>query len=757
MRVFSILVLASFFLLSFSQDMSGSVAFPEIYNDFTINPGVTGIISANYLHLLLSHETGENQFSIYAGGKGYFLGGDYSGEVKHLISGIGFGNKRFGVGYYYRWIFRDDRKAYSWRLGFLARPYKWFSLGFCYSRNWGDKIRFGLALRPATEIITFSTDLDYNDKIDINSMRLILNPIKGLYLYANWNTGNTYGLGIRFDILHLSLMTCGNNDKNSKISFTTFSRPLESILSPRIKNLKVTISGKYDEAPFLTKKSFPKFVYNLSRVILSDKRPDRLLIELDSPELSFAQYEELRELLKEYRQNGGKVILYTDGLANGSMFLASVADSLIMNPMGFVNFTGIGVEVIYMKRLLDKLGVKADFVQIGKYKTAAEQFIADTMSKYMREELMDFLSKIDTLIVSKVSEGRGKSVDLVRRWINDAPQTASGAKQAGMVDTLMYWNDFEKKYGWKKAKKLSYILRYRNPISYSWADKARIAIVTIDGAIIHGKSRPGDILWSKSAGDETICKIIKSASDDKNVKGIILRVNSPGGSAFASEMIWQAIKRAREKKPVWASMGSLAGSGGYYIPSAASKIYADRLTLTGSIGVIGGKFSIRGLLDKIGLNVNSIYLSPNANFWSYSDTFDIYQRERFRQNLEEVYKIFKERVLWGRGRLTPDSLEKLAQGRIYSGAKAKEIGLIDEIGGLQVAIRDMAKKLRIDKKYNIKFYNQYEKPKLIKYLRYIGLDNELVEDLSLISSQITNRKLFEDNIYYLMPYIIKLR
>jgi len=163
------------------------------------------------------------------------------------------------------------------------------------------------------------------------------------------------------------------------------------------------------------------------------------------------------------------------------------------------------------------------------------------------------------------------------------------------------------------------------------------------------------------------------------------------------------------------------------------------------------------LLDKIGLNVNSIYLSPNADFWSYSDTFDIYQRERFRQNLEEVYRIFKERVLWGRGRLTPDSLEKLAQGRIYSGAKAKEIGLVDEIGGLQVAIRDMAKKLGIDKKYNLKFYNQYEKPKLIKYLRYIGLDDELVEDLSLISSQITNRKLFEDNIYYLMPYIIKLR
>ncbi len=726
-----------------------SVAYPDDPISGIANPAYLGVIRD--LFFAASAQGRQSAEGVCVLSAPFAMAGAQAGDGWYsLLRGIGLGSREIGVGYIARTVWTDGDKSSGWRLGFLSRPARWIAWGATYSERFGDPIRVGFALRPATEAITLWSDFRFQKDLDYigGCFGGEVKPVRGLRLFGGYDDGSrTVWFGARLNFGRIALI-CGADDDLEEPFATAVvsSRRFASLLPARVKSVKVVLEGSLAESPpFWGGKSFSEFADALAKAA-EDPSVKRIIVKQDGCRLSFAQREEIRSILADFRRRGGRVITFANELGNGGLYMNSVADTICMPPAGDVLFTGIGAELTYYKGLADRLGVRFDWVHVGKYKLAYEPFTADSMSPQMRDEITRILSYVDTMVVDAVAEGRGVSVDRVRRWLADAPHTARMAKSAGMIDTVVTWEEFKKLSGWDDAVGLSEYLDVRREVDESWAEPPTIAVIPIEGGIVHGSSSAPSLFMGRLAGDETVCRLLERARKDKSVKGIILRIDSPGGSAFASDVIWNCVRRVAKDKPVWVSMGSDAASGGYYVASAAESIFADAFTLTGSIGVLGGKLSWGGLFEKLGLRTEKIYFSPNANFFSHSDTFSVEQRRRFRQNLEDMYSLFKERVLAGRAGLTPDSLESLAQGKIHVGAAAAENGLVDGIAGIAYVERRMAKSLGIENNYAVRRFSPYSASELLSVLRRFGLamDEPLLPHAS-------------EEFLFIAPYYLRLK
>ncbi|RKZ34286.1 signal peptide peptidase SppA [bacterium] len=694
--------------------------------------------------------------------------------------GLSLGSKSGGIGYMGTHYFYEDKKKYGWSLGLLSRMARWLSWGLTYSEKpridsyygWGymydsvfvhlgedevAELRTGLAIRPYKEFITLWADAIFHNDLEYKSAMVggEIMPVDGVHLRGSYHIENEQiEFGLRLDMGHFSGIVSAQSSDDYYGGIMLSSRRLPSLSPYRKKSIRLTIEGSYPESPSLLGGKCFRKLSDAIATIIQDGNVEQLIIKLENPSFSFAQYEELRSLLTEFKNRGGKIKIFAEHLGNGTMYLTSIADQICLSPAGGVNFFGIGVEITYFRGLLDKLGITPDMVHIGKYKTAAEQYTADTMSPEMRKELTAILTHIDTIIITEIAISRGISVDEVRGWTEKCPLHSKNAMDEGIIDTVAYWDEFMEFSGWNKSVSANKYLSEHNEVSHRWDKSPEIAIIPVEGSIVRGLSNPGGFLTGKVAGEKTTVKMIESASRDENIKGIILRIDSPGGSAYASDIIWRAAKKAAQKKPVWVSMAGYAASGGYYIASAGDSIFADLSTITGSIGVIGGKFSIAGLYDKLGLNTQSIYLSKNANIYSLTDTFSTQQRKMVKRNMESSYQLFKNRILQGRKNLTPDSLESLAQGKTYTGISAKQCGLVDEIAGITDIHKLMAEKLEISQDYKIHHYSPYKMfdwLELLRKLSYLSQFTKISRDMELLT---TNS---EENLWYIVPYYLKLK
>ena len=753
------IIISIFLVIIISSAQMSSVAYPDDPFAGIENPAYMGILETN-MFAARAYGRENTLGSIAIAGNGYFLGTLFNEDRYSLDWGLAVGDKIGGMGYIDRTLWLDGKKIHSWRAGVISRPIRWLSWGITYSEYFGQDFRTGMAIRPATDRITLWADM-LTDK-DFKSQSFIVGgeilPIDGIHLYGSYDIDSkTAYFGARFDFGHLSIS--GGSDQNGDFPFAQTvlsSKRFRSLIPFRTKSVKLTLKGSYPESPSVFgKKCFRRTMDAVGKIV-DDERVNRIIIRDEGALLTFAQREELRNLFARFKARGGKIIVYADNLGNGGMYLYSIADTICLPPAGDINFYGIGAEITYYKGLLDKIGVKADMIHIGEYKTAAEPYSADSMSRQMREEITKILARIDTTIVEAVADGRNVSRDMVRKWIVDAPQTAQSAVHIGMIDTVAYFDEFKNFSGWKKATSITTYSRESDELAIRWDEPPQIAIIPVEGSIIHGASAPTGFLSSKSAGDKSLTKIIEKVANNRKIKGVILRIDSPGGSAFASDQIWHSARKCGEKKKVWASMGSYAASGGYYIASAADKIFADETTITGSIGVLGGKFSIAGLYQKLGLRKESVYMSPNANLYSLLDTFSTAQRERMRQNMEQSYSLFKSRVLLGRKDLTPRALEKIAQGKVHTGKDAVQNGLVDNIAGIYDVEKRMAQTLEIENDYEITQFSQYTSFDLWEFFKKYSILprylHKFVEDKNLpieISS--------EENLWYIVPYILELK
>ena len=408
--------------------------------------------------------------------------------------------------------------------------------------------------------------------------------------------------------------------------------------------------------------------------------------------LAFAQ--ELRKALIDFKTSGKFVLAYNDEISQLDYYLQSVADKIYISQLGSVALRGLSSEVLFFKGLQEKTGVQMEVIRHGKYKSAVEPFLDNKMSDNNRLQISQLLNAMWSVIATDISKSRNISVDKVNEIAtNIGGRNAQLAKNNGLVDDILYRDEFEKIICDKTSSKSIDKVEFINIEDYAEAvvgkasnnkTKDKIAVIYADGEIMQGEGR------AEVVGNETIIRALRKAADKKEVKAIVLRINSPGGDALASELMHREIEMTKKKKKVYVSMGNYAASGGYYIACNANRIFAEEGTITGSIGVFGVIPNVNTLATNWGITAETVSTHPNAQWYSpYQKPTEQFRKE-MTESIEQVYTVFLDRVAQGRGK-TVAQIDSIAQGRVWSGKEALANGLVDELGSLNDAIAYAAK------------------------------------------------------------------
>lgn len=432
----------------------------------------------------------------------------------------------------------------------------------------------------------------------------------------------------------------------------------------------------------------------------ADKRVGAVLLDIGMVGGGWAKAEEIRDAVADFRKSGKPIYSYMEFGGDKEYFIATAAERVYVAPIGDLFINGLAAEALHFRGTFDKLGIYWDSYQIGKYKTAPEQFTRKDMSDGEKETINSLLDEIFNRYVADVAAARRMSEEDVRALIDSAPHNAREAQAAGLIDAALYREDVEKelkkRLGYKEDEKLKKVstAEYRrvSPDSLGLNQGEMIAVVFASGPIEPGRSNDGSFGGEQTIGSDTVVKAINDARDNRDVKAIVLRVDSPGGAVYPSDLIWNAVEEAKKKKPVVVSMSDLAASGGYYVSTGANKIVAEPLTFTGSIGIFAYKPVMKGFYDWVG--VTSYYLTrgKNAAIFRETDQFTPDERKKFESMLRHEYEDeFLPKVAQGRGR-DKEYVRSIAEGRVWTGAQGRENGLVDEFGGLDRAV-EVAKEL----------------------------------------------------------------
>jgi protease-4 len=430
-----------------------------------------------------------------------------------------------------------------------------------------------------------------------------------------------------------------------------------------------------------------------------DNRIKLIMLDVNMSGAGWGKAEEIRDAIADFRSSGKPVYAYMEYGMNKEYYIASACDKIYVAPPGELFINGLAADVMFFRGSLDKLGIYPDIFQIGKYKSAGDTFTRKNMSDAHREFMNSLLDDLFNRYVEAIAKARGKSPEDVRAIIDNAPYSAAQAKDAGLVDSVAYRDELEKDVKSKLGYKDTDDLRVVKSSAYSeiepeslGLDKGeKIAVIYANGDIGSGQSENSPT-GSQSIGSDTMAKALNDARDDKSIKAIVIRVDSPGGSGLASDIIWHAVEAAKQKKPVVISMSDVAASGGYYISASASKIIAQPSTITGSIGVVAGKPVVKGLYDWLGISNEHILRGKLAGMFRETEKFTPEERAKFEDWIKNTYyNDFVPKVARGRNKDT-SYIDSIAQGRVWTGAQGKDRGLVDEFGGLDRAI-EVAKEL----------------------------------------------------------------
>lgn len=697
------------------------------------NPAAIGAdpeFALNYYHSYSdSSFKGEN--SLYTSVRGLGFGVEWLGSGRAADGRsytIGFatsGQKSFAMGSAYQWRSSDDpvqNKSHFWSHGFLWRPNDVLSLAavvqnydrmrvpsgksdaeFTYSaavrtlkgrlliggdwyqttsQNLGDGTYRLAASFEATQGLTVYGDFDENENYSIGAKLNMTSWFLGSR--SAFASGSSYQGGVAYAGLH----------KTRRKPLVNYMREVAMIdIAGDIPDRRTARSlfGPASPTTFDYLTTFEK-----ARL---DPEIRALVLRINNPGLGWARREELRRAILRVRAAEKPVIAYVDGMvSNGEYYMASAADRIVAPPVSTLNVIGLRSEVTFAKRLLDKLGIVADVEHVGDYKNASDLLTRTEMSPAHREAVNALLDDLDEHWVNELAGGRRVAPDRVRGWIDHGPYVSVDAQTAGLIDTVAYPDEldgivremsgqFHRQVGMRELHDRVYA---RN----GWSEPSRVAVIFAEGAIEEGSDR-NELLSGTVMGSETISAAIRSARLDPKVKAIVFRVNSGGGSIFASDQILREVAQAVRQKPTIVSFGDVAASGGYYIACVADSIYAMPNTITGSIGVISGKLDISGLYDKIGLDKEVLTRGRYANLYGSDRQFDDDERAVVRSQMMQAYDHFVELVAEGRS-LSKDSVYAVAQGRVWSGTAAQDRGLVDRFADLHECVTIAARMAGIE-------------------------------------------------------------
>ncbi len=435
------------------------------------------------------------------------------------------------------------------------------------------------------------------------------------------------------------------------------------------------------------------------RLAAKDKKINGIYIDAGGSAMGMDSRQELVEALSDFKESGKWIYAYADNFAQGDYLVASVADKVFLNPVGNVDIRGIGIQTPFFAGLLDKLGIKVQVVKVGTYKSAVEPYIFNTMSEPARHQNQVFVDSIWNYYSTTVADNRNVSPADVSAWADSLTfaWTAEHDIDAGIVTETRYRREVEDMLRSMTDADSNDDLKLVTPAKYIEASSNKLASASKEHiAVLYAV---GDIVDSGEGGivGSTIVPQIIDLADDDNVRALVLRVNSGGGSAFASEQIWEALEYFKSTgKPFYVSMGDYAASGGYYISCGADRIFADATTLTGSIGVFGLIPDLSGLVTgKLGVTFSTVASSPNATFMSITEPMTPAQKASMQRYVEDTYDIFTSRVADGR-HMSVDSVKAIAEGRVWVGSSAIGLGLVDQLGSLDSAIKAIADEVSLD-------------------------------------------------------------
>lgn len=495
-----------------------------------------------------------------------------------------------------------------------------------------------------------------------------------------------------------------------------------------------------------------------------DPSIEGILLQGTALGMGLANADELREAILAFKESGKFVYAYEDSYGQLPYFVASVADSIFLNPLGEVEWRGLASGALYMKRAFEKFGIEPQVVRHGKYKSAVEPFLDDQMSPANREQTQQYLGSLWNYITGKVAESRALTPEALGQIANQKILLlAQEAQEANLVDATLYRDQMDSLLvnaagsPQNKAPRLIELREYAKiarrdaPLN---PDADAIAILYAEGTIVDGDET------SRQIGGNGYAEIISKLRKDSTIKAVVLRVNSPGGSALASEIMWRELERLRQTKPLIVSMGDYAASGGYFISAPASYIVANPLTLTGSIGVFGLFFTYGKLAkDMLGLTPQVVRTNAHSDMGSNFRPLDEQERATITAAIEHTYSVFVDHVATGRNKSTA-AVDSIGQGRVWSGIDAQRIALVDEFGGLDRAIEVAAERAGLDN-YRLKSYPKIQDEGLAKFLdmfvqasvRMLGIKTSSVEQQLLHLDREVREILGQQGIMARMPYV----
>lgn len=496
--------------------------------------------------------------------------------------------------------------------------------------------------------------------------------------------------------------------------------------------------------------------------IENDNRIIGVIVKISDLQIGFARANLIRTRLLELKERGKSIIAYIESGGNLEYLIASSASSVYLAPWAMLNLIGLKAEVTFYKEALDKIGVTAQMKGFGEYKSASETFTRDSMSEPHREMINSIIGDLEEQLENYISKGREISPRKVKSLIDNGPYMADKAKELSLVDDILYESDLKEEAAKITANKpnitkgsnflrtLGIKDKIRSFIGKFSSSYPSIAVIADSGMITLGSSRGSGPV--KSMGSGSLIKLLDRVSKDRSMKALVMRVLSPGGSAIASDVICKKLEEISNTRPVIISMSDVAASGGYLISLGGHKIIADSMTITGSIGIVSGKFDVSGLYDKLGVSKEYVLKAKNAMMFSLGQGFTKDEEKKLLEIMEYYYQEFVSKVSHAR-KMDFDQAEKISRGRVWTGRQAKDIGLIDDVGGLNTAINAAKNEAGISEHHIpvLKFYSEPRGIQLSALLNGSFLTNQFADIFNTLDS------LLNENVLTLLPYNIRIR
>ncbi len=676
-----------------------------------------------------------------------------------LSSGSNIGPAIYwGTGY--SWINSDDEaydKITSWSLGLMFRR-RYLSAGLVardlnrprfHGEKLGRTYDFGVAIRPSTSRITLSVDARKVEKmegLDVN-FAVEVRPFRWVTLRGSLNDDSSFDIRFGVNFRQFGLGMYNRFDENQEyqrsVGYISLSQALHTTRHIR-RNAFLDVQMADIEKTLKVAKRDPEIA--------------GALIKIGGSRYGIGRLQEIRDAILDFKASGKKVVGYMTSCSTGNYLIASVCDRIVLHPSGEVRLIGLRSEISFYKGVLDKLGIRADLEHIGEYKSASDIFTREDMSEAHREVQNAILDDLYDQLTQSIADKRSWAQDDVKHLIDQGPFTAKQALAHGIVDQLAYSDELKgiakdltgKNCRLVKARQYLGIIEYE----YDWeVPLPKIAVIEAEGMMMTGESFTDPFTGTRTMGSTTIVRAIRNVRKDSSVKAVVLRIDSVGGLVVAADTIWRELMRLKDVKPLVVSMGDVAGSGGYYIAAPADTIVAEPGTITGSIGVVSGKYSFKGLYDKIGLHKQILKRGKHADFYTDYGDYPAEEREIIHTQIKEIYEDFIGKVAEGRG-MTKEAVDQIGKGRIWTGKQAKEIGLVDELGGLNLALSIARKKAGLAQK----------KVQLIR-LPQQGAWEQWLEAFNTVrlSRSLTNWKfptlaeaIIEHRTFLVMPYNVQI-